>query len=186
MHLSLLFLCAWATAAAWAQPKEWAVDRGQSQIIYRGYHPAHSWTGTSRDVRGAVWFDPERPGLTRVRIWAPVESFSSDNDNRDSNMLLVVEADRYPEVRFESDSVAILTWDGQRGQWRVSGRLQFHGQSRPISALVDVLRTAEGLYAKGGFRILLSHFGVRRPRLLLLPIRDELDIRFEILVRRPA
>ncbi len=178
-------VCLLLVGSALGQEAEWAVDRTRSQIVYRGSHPAHSWEGVSRDVRGSIRFDPARPNGMQVRIWAPVESFSSGNDNRDSNMLDVLEADRYPEVRFVSDSASVLFWDGRRGRWRLAGQLDFHGRRRLLVVSVEMtFEDAATLRATGAFRISLREFEVRRPRLLLVPIRDELDIRFEILLRR--
>ena len=67
------------------------IDVEQSFISYDGRHPAHNWTGVSKEIKGSFIFDIDNPTLSNVDLFVPVFSFDSKNSNRDSNMLDVIE-----------------------------------------------------------------------------------------------
>ncbi|CAM3218718.1 YceI family protein [Rhodothermus bifroesti] len=178
--------CLWAlwvllgSAGVLAQPVTLPVDSTQSLLQYYGHHPLHGWTGVSRSVQGKLHLDLANPARSTVRLHVPVASFSSGNSNRDSNMLEVVEADRFPEVIFESSAIAVERWEqtatGYEGAWVVNGRLTFHGQTQAVAIPVAVRINNHRFEATGRFSIMLSQFGVRRPKLLLMAIRDRIDL----------
>lgn len=163
-----------------AQPITVAVDSTESILQYHGHHPLHGWTGTSHSVHGALRLDLTDPSRSSVTIRVPVASFDSGNSNRDSNMLDAVEADRYPEVLFESTAISVQRWErtssGYEGSWTVGGNLTFHGQTHPVTIPVTVRIEGNRFEATGAFSIALSQFKVRRPKLLLWSIRDTIDL----------
>ncbi len=81
------------------------IDLEKSFLSYEGKHPAHSWKGISKDIKGSFIFDKDQPILSSVDLYVPVFSFDSGNSNRDSNMLDVVEDYFYPSVSFTSSSI---------------------------------------------------------------------------------
>ena len=166
-----------------AQPITVAVDSTESILQYHGHHPLHGWTGTSRSVHGTLRLDlsdPADPARSAVTIRVPVASFDSGNSNRDANMLDAVEADRYPDVLFESTAISVQRWErtasGYEGSWTVGGNLTFHGETHPVLIPVTVRIEGNRLEATGAFSIALSQFKVRRPKLLLWSIRDTIDL----------
>ncbi|MFO7312676.1 YceI family protein [Rhodothermus marinus] len=166
-----------------AQPITVAVDSTESILQYHGHHPLHGWTGTSRSVHGTLRLDlsdPADPARSVVTIRVPVASFDSGNSNRDANMLDAVEADRYPDVLFESTAISVQRWErtasGYEGSWTVGGNLTFHGQTHPVTIPVTVRIEGNCFEATGAFSIALSQFEVRRPKLLLWSIRDTIDL----------
>lgn len=163
-----------------AQPIFVAIDSTQSLLRYQGHHPLHGWTGTSRSVYGNLTLDLTQPAQSQVTIRVPVASFESGNSNRDSNMLNVVEVDRYPEVHFISTAIAVARWErtasGYEGNWIVEGALSFHGVTHSVTIPVTVRIEGDRFEATGAFSIALSRYGVRRPKLLLMAIRDEIDL----------
>ena len=112
----------------------------------------------------------------------PVASFDSGNGNRDSNMLDVVEADRYPDVRFTSERIEVTAWEetseGYRGSWQVTGTLAFHGQEHAVTLPVEVRVVGDVFEANSTFEVSLERFDVRRPKLLLMSmsIRDAIEL----------
>ena len=168
------------TTPALAQPQTVPVDSAGSTLAYHGSHPLHGWTGTSSAVRGTLGLDLADPAQSTVEIHAPVASFDSGNGNRDSNMLDVVEADQYPDVRFTSDSIEVTAWeetsDGYQGAWQVAGTLDFHGQEHAVTLPVEVNVQGDAFEATSTFEISLERFDVDRPRLLLMSVRDALEL----------
>jgi polyisoprenoid-binding protein YceI len=163
---------------------------GESHLSYTGSHPLHEWTGTSRAVSGRLTLDPARPESGRIEIEVPVESFDSGNANRDSNMLDGVDVDRYPRVRFVSERIEGTTWqttgEGGSGRWQVHGSLTFHGRTRPVTIPVEVDFDGKRLSAKAAFSLKLDEFGVKRPKLLLRPISNEIRLEGQLVAALSA
>ena len=113
-------------------------------------------------------------------IKAPIASFDSGNDNRDSNMLDVVNELDYQHVTFTSESIEVTEWnatgDGYTGHWQVSGTLDFHGQRRPLTIPATVTISSGQFQAVAEFPVSLEEHKVKRPKLLLVPIKDNLQM----------
>ena len=179
-----LFTLAMTTAAAQAQRVEVVLDTTESVIHYTGSHPLHSWRGSSHRIGGTLRIDPAAPAQSRVELHVPVASFDSGNSNRDSNMLDVVEVERYPDVRFTATQIVPETWtetgDGYEGTWQVTGDVSFHGQTHPVTLPVAVTVRGDAFEATGTFTLSLDRYDVRRPKLMLMSIRDELELESRI------
>ena len=55
------------------------IDLEKSFISYDGKHPAHNWTGISKEIKGSFIFDKDQPTLSSVDLYVPVFSFDSKN-----------------------------------------------------------------------------------------------------------
>ena len=103
-------------------------DLNESFISYDGKHPAHNWTGISKEIQGTFELNKEDLTQSKVDLFVPVFSFDSKNANRDSNMLDVVEEYYYPYVRFISSKIEKVD-DG----FNVVGNLSFHGITKEFT-----------------------------------------------------
>lgn len=167
------------------QERAATVDSSESVIHYTGSAPLHSWTGTSRQVRGILLINVDSPEKSRVSLRAPVASFESGPDRRDRKMREVTEADQYPFVRFRSTEIRPDKWgrssDGHAGRWEVTGELTFHGHTHPVDASVEVRVTEEEVRANTQFAVSLQRFGIERPELMwVAPIADTIRIEANI------
>ena len=111
-----------------------------------------------------------------VELNVPLISFSSNNSNRDSNMLIHTEAFSYPEVIFKSTNIAL-----NQNSAMVEGDLLFHGVTKKIksTAVIDI---ANGFVAKGSFNINLRDYNVDPPTLMFIKINDIIKIEYFIRV----
>ena len=92
-------------------------------------------------------------------------------------MLDVVEADRFPDVCFTLTAVdSIQTINETTSLWKVRGSLAFHGVTQPVSIPVTLTYQNSRVIAHTLFSIRLSDFKVKRPKLLLMRIKDTIDI----------
>jgi polyisoprenoid-binding protein YceI len=86
----------------------------------------------------------------------------------------VLDADQYPEIRFQSRRVE----QTGKGQWRVVGDLTLHGQTRPVT--FDVSEQA-GVY-RGAASIRQTDFGIKPVRIAggTVKVKDVVRVQFEI------
>ena len=159
--------------------QNWEIDKDKSQISYIGSHPLHSWEGVSKDIT----FNLECANHHCVlNISAPLESFDSGNDGRDSNMLYYTESLLYPEVHFKSESFKFT------GNFDASidlrGELTFHGITKEIPVKIKLYKDLDESiitqWGKCSFNISLDSFKVKRPSLLMRKISNEISINAEL------
>ncbi len=148
-------------------------DLNKSFISYEGKHPAHNWTGTSKDIQGTFEINMQDLTKSKVDLYVPVFSFDSKNANRDSNMLDVVEEYYYPYVRFTSSKISKV-----ENEFNVNGDLSFHGITKEFTIPVELNQDNESIIVTSDFSILLTDFKIKRPALLTIKMRDRIDIQF--------
>ena len=82
------------------------LDLEGSYIKYYGSHPLHSWVGESKNFIFEINNKNEK---NSIFISVKLNSFDSNNENRDSNMLYYTESLRYPNVTFKSNQINFET-----------------------------------------------------------------------------
>ena len=151
------------------------IDLEKSFISYDGKHPAHNWTGISKEIKGSFMFDQDQPILSSVDLYVPVFSFDSRNSNRDSNMLDVIEDYFYPSVSFTSLSVT-----KEEDQYYINGVIFFHGIKKEVMLPVDFIVDNGIIVVDTNFDINLSDYNIKRPSLLTIRMKDKIKITFHL------
>ena len=152
-----------------------AFDLSNSFISYDGKHPAHSWTGISKQIEGKFILNEKDFTKSTVELFVPMFSFDSKNSNRDSNMLDVVEEYFYPYVSFKSKNIEI-TDEG----FNVIGDISFHGITKEFSIPITKNIEDNKIIIDSLFSIYLTDFKIKRPALLTIKIRDRVDLEFHL------
>ena len=147
-------------------------DLSKSFISYDGKHPAHNWTGVSKETQGTFEINKQDLTQSKVDLYVPVFSFDSKNANRDSNMLDVVEEYYYPFVRFTSSKIIKI-----ENGFNVTGNLSFHGITKELTVPVNLDEDNETVIVSSDFSIMLSDFKIKRPALLTVKIRNQVDLK---------
>ncbi len=151
------------------------INLEKSFISYDGKHPAHNWTGISKEIKGSFIFDKDQPILSSVDLYVPVFSFDSKNSNRDSNMLDVIEEYFYPSVGFISSSII-----KQKDQYYINGMIFFHGIQKEVRIPVDFIIDNDTIIVDTSFNISLSDYNIKRPSLLTIKMNDKIKIIFHL------
>jgi len=108
-----------------------------------------------------------------------VDADVSDKDRADiqSTMLgpKVLDVARYPEIRFRSRRVE----QTRTGQWRISGELTLHGQTRPLTLEVS---GSAGRY-RGSSTLRQKDFGITHVSVAggTVKVKDEVRVDFDVL-----
>ena len=149
------------------------IDVEQSFISYDGRHPAHNWTGVSKEIKGSFIFDIDNPTSSNVDLFVPVFSFDSKNSNRDSNMLDVIEDYFYPTVSFTSSEIT-----KEDNGYSITGILFFHGVQKEITIPVNFILDDKKIIVDADFSVSLSDYKIKRPSLLTIKMKDDIEIKF--------
>tara|TARA_B100000902_G_C27278967_1_gene900543 strand:+ start:1058 stop:1627 length:570 start_codon:yes stop_codon:yes gene_type:complete len=145
-----------------------------STISYKGYHPAHNWEGVSEKLKGGVICKDSTFSDCIIKVIVPLDSFDSGSSGRDSNMLFYTESNKYPFVKFSSNSFNMKNMIDVESS--LSGILEFHGIKDTISSQINILNQGSILSGSAQFSISLDYHNVERPQLLFVPISDEIDV----------
>ena len=146
-----------------------------SLITYFGVHYLHKWEGSTSDVNGVVSYNKASEQY-ECSISVPLSTFSSGNDNRDSNMLVYCKAFDFPNINFQSTSIKV-----QENTLEIEGRIEFAGKEKEIKTSAKLNGLDNNLFAiEGELDILLSEFEVERPSLFFVEIEDLVKIKYSI------
>jgi polyisoprenoid-binding protein YceI len=150
-------------------------DKSVSKVIYAMKHPMHEWEGVSKDVNAVVVYNKTAKTVDQVVVSLRVDSFDSENSNRDSHALEVLEGLKFPKVTFVSTKIKpsgnVLVIDGN---------LTFHGISKPITISVNRNDAANKTVFDGKFDVLLSDYKVDRPSLFGVKTEDFINLKFNL------
>ena len=150
-------------------------------------HPIHSKTDGLEGYID-VAFSPEG----NLDVTAPVagslsltvDHLSSGNRMEDRELQRRIDARRYPTIKGDLREIAP---SGENGSYRVSGDITFRGVSRPHEDVMTISRVDDETVQLGGTSSFdIREFGMEPPRILLLKVEPEVEIRVEIFAVRES
>lgn len=122
----------------------------------------------------SVWFDVNVAGMSVV----DPDVSAGDRSEVQQRMLgpEVLDAERYREIHFASDSVESIG----ASKWRVHGLLTLHGQRKPIT----LETTLEKGHYRGTATVLQTSFGITPIKIAggSIKVKDEVQIEFDIML----
>ena len=156
---------------------QWVLE--QSTLTYHVSHPLHQSEGVSHAAKGKGVC---RDGQCEFLIAIPVKSFDSGDSNRDLHMLQVTRGAEFPMVivrtRIPEDATSSATIPADL-------EIQFAGQTVHYKQ-VPFQRVAQGDETKitGTIPATISDFKIEPPKLLTIPVKNEIPVRVEMTWRR--
>jgi hypothetical protein len=150
-------------------------------------HPIHSETN---GLEGYVelqmapdgGLDPDVAPSGKLRL--PVSRLQSGNRMEDRELQKRIDARRYPTIEGDLNEM-VATGDG--GTYRVSGDVTFRGVVRHYEDQMTVSAVdGRTIRLAGASRFDIREFGMEPPRVLILRVEPEVDVRVEILAVKEA
>lgn len=151
-------------------------DKEQSFLRYSMKHPLHLWTAESTDFTSVILWNTETSAITQVAVSCKISTFDSKNANRDSHMMEVTEAIRYPNVTFASTAITVSAGN----KLLVTGKLTFHGVSKDISFEAEQKRAGKTMEVTGAFSVLMTDYKIEKPSLMGIAAEDEINLDFKV------
>jgi polyisoprenoid-binding protein YceI len=144
-------------------------------------HPIHSSTeGLEGYIElelgpdGEVNLEKEPTG----KLSLPVSRLSSGNRMEDREMQKRIDARRYPSI---SGALTAMEATSSNGSYRVSGDVTFRGVSRPHQDEMTVKAIdPQTIQLAGKSQFDIREFGMEPPKVLILKVSPEVDVRVEI------
>ena len=101
--------------------------------------------------------------------------FDSGNSNRDSHSLEVLNALKFPEIRFYSENII-----SDNESITFKGNLEFHGKTISKDIIAVVNSKNNKIQLEGNFKISLNEFGIKAPSFMLSEMQDLIDLSFSL------
>lgn len=178
MYKQLLFLF-FITFFSYGQQNKWNIDSTSSSVQYKGEHVLHSWEGLNEKVYGVAIPNKAKIRLEQLAILVYVRDFDSKNSGRDAHALEVLEALKYPEIRFYSNEIEIL-----EGQMILNGSFDFHGNKIEKKITAELKQKDLEWIIKGSFQLTPTDFNIDLPSFLSIKMKDLLEINYSIVLKK--
>jgi len=161
-----------------AQDIQLKIQAEESSVKYKGDHLLHSWEGINNNVNGIAILNPKSNKIEKIAILIYVRDFDSGNPGRDAHSLEVLEALKYPEIRFFSQSINIV-----EDEVNLKGTFNFHGIKIEKELLGNLNRKNEIWKITGNFKLVPTDFGIKLPSFLSVKMENLLDIDYSIVLK---
>ncbi len=154
----------------------------------------HNPTIGIRGFSGEVEFNPDTMEANGLRLIIQSASLEvqddiSDRDRREMDRMMkddVLEASKYPEIKFEASLISITKLGDALYSAAVSGNLSFHGVTRSQSVPVRIASLGEMIRGSGDFTLKQSDYQIKPVSVAggALRLKDELRFAFEMVAHR--
>ena len=153
------------------------LDQERSKISYDAKHFLHSWSGENKLIKGVIIAEDD--GISNIAIAAEVADFDSGNSNRDAHSLEVLEALKFPVIKYYSDNIKKVG-----NNIKMNGKLEFHGKEKNIIVNATLNDLENEININGSFQDMPTEFLIKLPSFMLAEIKDLLNIKFDLYFKK--
>jgi polyisoprenoid-binding protein YceI len=178
--LAYLLLLAGNGIALEAQSAWPGGDIRRATLSFDGKSTLGDFTGVTTEVRGQM---TGGASIVEVRGWAeaPVRSLKTGNDRRDRDLVKTMEAEIFPNIRFELDRVSVEWQRGDSIGVLLDGKFVIHGVARPEKLPATVVRKPEGIRLTATHPMNLHDYKIDKlTRFLVFKMQPNIVVRVEV------
>jgi len=159
-----------------AQETVLELDPAQTQIGFTLGDVLHTVHGMFKLRQGTISFNPAT-GQAGGLVVVDATSGDSGSHARDRKMHKdVLQSELYPEITFVPQQVQGQVLPAGDFKVQVSGIFTMHGESHPLTLLVQANATGEQLTANVTFSVPYVNWGLKNPSTLFLRVNSSVDI----------
>jgi len=178
--LALLAALAVPLPAAAGSLTRVALDPAGSHLDFELKATLHTVHGSLQITRGEIAFDPET-GRAQGEVVIDARSARTGSDSRDENMHRdVLESERFPEISFLPERVAVLERGESAARIELSGTVSLHGVREPLVIPADVRREGDGVRIDASFPVPYVQWGLHDPSVFVLRVAPEVTIHLDL------
>ena len=155
---------------------DFVLDAARTQVNFVLEDVLHTVHGSFRAKNGRLTFDADKQTVGG-EIVIDAASGSSGNGVRDRRMTHnILEAQRYPEIRFAPEKIAGSVAPSGRSDVQVTGSFLIHGQAHEISLPMQVQISQSDLTVTGKFTVPYVQWGMKNPSTFILKVSERVEI----------
>lgn len=130
------------TTGAYAAPQsfDFKDPKGVNNAVFKLDAPLESINGSANGITGTVSFDVENPGATTGKIVVAAESLTVPNPMMKEHLHGAnwLDVTKYPEISFETKSLANVKTEGNVTTADATGTLALHGVTKELSVPIKL------------------------------------------------
>ena len=170
------------TMAGYAAPEsfDFKDPKGVNNAVFNLDAPLESVNGSASGISGTVSFDPENPGATSGKIVVATETMTVPNPMQKEHLHSAnwLDVAKYPEITFETKSLANVKTDDNVTTADVTGTFTLHGVSKEITVPVKLTYLKDKLSARvpnlnGDLLVIRANFSINREDFNIQPGKYE-------------
>ena len=159
------------TTAVYAAPLtfDFKDPKSVNNAVFKLDAPLESINGSASGISGTVSFDPENPSATSGKIIVASESLTVPNPMQKEHLHGAnwLDTAKYPEITFETKSLANVKTEGQVTTADITGIFSLHGVSKEITVPVKFSYLKDKLGSrvpklKGDLLVIRANFVINR------------------------
>ncbi|MDO8519248.1 MAG: YceI family protein [Deltaproteobacteria bacterium] len=153
---------------------DFSVVPEKSSVRFTSEAPMETVRGETQKISGTVSVNPPSMAAAKASFSVDAGSLKTGNRLRDKNMRNnFLHTAQFPEIVFRLTGM---------GGTLATGKFTLHGVTKEIKIPVTALWNDKNntLQVKSKFSILLSDYGIERPRILLLRLSDTVEVDLDI------
>lgn len=180
-HSAYLLLAVGAQAPLAAQRPWPSAGVRHATLSFDGKSTLGDFTGTTSDVRGQM---AGAATLAEVRGWmeAPVKTLLTGNDRRDRDLVKTMEAEVYPNIRFELAGVTVEWERGDSSGVVLNGNFVIHGVTRAEKVRGTVVRVSDGIHLTASLPMNLHDYRIDKlTRFLVFKMNPDIVVHIDAL-----
>jgi polyisoprenoid-binding protein YceI len=164
------------------------VDTGQSKVdidLKVNLHPSHI---TATGLTGTIECELDEEGRPRLDrpytadLVLPVSAISSGHGLQDREMRRRFDSSRYPVIEAKVTRGEAI--NGHDGRYRATAQLSMHGHTKELSGEVALQVTGDTMTVDGEHVINVKDYGIEPPRLIILKVEPDVDLRAHIVAKQ--
>ena len=160
----------------WAEELTVDLDAANTQIAFVLTDVLHTVHGSFQLRQGHISIDPAA-GAIRGEIVVNAASGDSGSAARDRRMTKeILEARRYPEIRFTLTRFAGSLSLSNGSIIQVTGSFLIHGQAHEITIPMQIQMSQGKITATGKFIVPYVQWGMKNPSNFILKVNDKVEI----------
>ena len=163
-------------------------DPVASRVWIEGRSTVNRFTCAATRVEGVGEVEAGR--AVQARLVVPVRAFDCGKQAMNRDLQEALQADRFPEIRFELSEVAVLEAPAaDSARLEVAGALTIAGTTRTVRfEAVGQLLASERARLVGLLPLKLTDFNVKPPTALLglIRVHDQITVHFDLVVQPVA
>ena len=151
------------------------------EVVFVADARLHDFEGQTTAVSGVVMAN----GLQDAVGCVAIQARALDTGIGLRNRLMwedYLEVEMFPEIEFILTGLADLRKDAGLVALTLEGELALHGVTRGLRIPATLMSDERGLEVKGETTLRMSDYAIERPSFLFFTVKDEVDVRFRVVV----
>ncbi|MGH7352363.1 MAG: YceI family protein [Candidatus Methylomirabilales bacterium] len=153
----------------------------KGEVVFVADARLHDFEGRTTAVSGLVRAD----GLAEAVGCVVIEAKGLDTGIGLRNRFMWedhLEVGKFPAIRFLLTGLADRRTESDHSLVTLEGELTLHGVSRKLRIPATVRPADRGLAIEGTAALRMSDYGIERPSFLFITVKDEVQVRFRVLM----